>query len=307
MRPVAVSLVLAAALLAAAPALAAPRPAAAAVPPAIVEGTNGFALDLYGQLRQKPGNLCFSPASVSLALAMTAAGAQGDTAKEMAKVLRFRLAAPALHAGMGALVRELESAGGGAPELRIANRLFVQQGKPLQPEFAALTKEHYAAAAEVVSFVRAAEKARRAINGWVSDRTNGRIRDLIGAGVLTAATRLVLVNAIYFKADWQHQFEKHATYNEPFLVTPTQKRPVAMMHQTTSAGYAETRDTLVLELPYRGTAERDLALVIVLPRAADGLAKVEQGLDVARLAAYVKALRRERVDVALPRFKLDAA
>ncbi|HEY3354302.1 MAG TPA: serpin family protein, partial [Polyangia bacterium] len=80
-----------------------------------------------------------------------------------------------------------------------------------------------------------------------------------------------------------------------------------MMHQTTSAGYAETRDALVLELPYRGTAERDLAMVIVLPKAADGLAKVEQGLDAARLAGYVKALRQERVDITLPRFKLDAA
>ena len=180
---------------------------------AVAEDNNRFALDLYARLRTgQSDNLFFSPGSLSTALAMTYAGARGQSAGQMAKVLHLRLPQEKLHPAFGDLRRYWNI---GEKErgyrLSVANRLWGQQGFRFLPGFLALTREHYGAELAQVDFARQAEPARQRINAWVEEQTRGKIRDLIAPGVLDAMTRLVLTNAIYFKGVWTESFKKEAT------------------------------------------------------------------------------------------------
>ncbi|MGK3964409.1 serpin family protein [Sorangium sp. So ce118] len=267
-----------------------------------------FAQRLYGKLAATTGKLFFSPASVSTALAMTYAGARGETAAQMAKTLEFTLAPEALHPAFGGLVKELTQATGPkAPELRIANRLWGQAGLALEPAFQSTTQQHYGAGIELVDFKGKSEQARGTINQWVEQQTNAKIKDLMPSGSVTPLTRLVLTNAIYFKGKWATPFDKKATKNEPFTVKPGAAPAVPMMRKTLQAKLGQAADASVLELAYEAqNPERPLAMVVILPAQVDGLPKVEQRLSAGQLKEYVEALRPARVDVALPRFKMTA-
>ena len=282
--------------------------AARKAPPAdaFVQASNAFAVDLYQRLRVQPGSFFFSPASVSVALTMTWAGARGETAAEMARVLHLGPAPAKVHAAGARLVRRLAPPDATAPEVRIANRLWVQRGLALEPAFAALVAEHYAAGVEPVDFVGAREPARVAINRWVGERTAGRIPALLAAKDLDGDARLVLTNAIYFNGAWVSPFEPGATRPAAFTVAPGTTRTVPLMHATLEkeqARYAEVPGAQVLELPYRSERrDRALAMVIVLPRAVDGLSRLEAGLTARKLRSWVTALKPAAVSVYLPRF-----
>src|ERR1700733_8910844 len=182
---------------------------------AMVEGDNAFAVALYGQLRNKSGNLFFSPESISTALAMAYAGARGETASEMAKTLHFTLPPEQLHPAMGALLSDLNAAHDGY-QLSVANALWAQQGYTFLDTFLALLKTDYGAGLNQVNFKGATEAARLTINRWVEQKTQDKIKDLLQPGTLAPSTRLVLTNAIYFKGDWQTQFDKAQTRDEDF-------------------------------------------------------------------------------------------
>ena len=193
-------------LISLAPSWAAQTPASAATDrAAVVEGNNAFAVALYGQLRKQDGNLFFSPESISTALAMTYAGARGDTASEMAKTLHFTLPPDRLHPAMGALLSDLNAAHNGY-QLRVADALWAQQGYTFLDDFLKLTASDYGAGFNQVDFKGATETARLTINQWVEQKTDNKITDLLQPGALNPATRLVLTNAIYFKGNWQKQF-----------------------------------------------------------------------------------------------------
>lgn len=275
---------------------------------ALADTNAAFAQRLYGKLAATQDKLFFSPASISTALAMTYAGARGETAAQMAKTLEFTLPPEALHAAFGGLIKELALATGPqGPELRIANRLWGQAGLPIEPAFQSTTQQHYGAGIELVDFKGGSEPARGRINQWVEQQTNGKIKDLMPAGSITGLTRLVLTNAVYFKGKWATPFDKKATKNEPFTVKPGTAPAVPMMRKTLLAGFGKTADASVLELAYEAQSpERRLSMVVVLPAQVDGLAQVEQRLAAGQLKAYVDALEPARVDVALPRFKMTA-
>ena len=260
---------------------------------AIVRGDNQFAVDLYAQLdREQPGkNLFFSPTSISVALAMTAAGARGPTQAEMAKVLHLDADLAQAHAHYHQLLEQWNAAGQKrAYQLRVANRLWGQKGYPIRPEFLALTRQQYGAEMLLVDFAQAAA-ASREINQWVEQQTNGKIKDLIPPGSLDALTRLVLTNAVYFKGDWVQPFDKQNTQEEDFTVSAQAKVKVPLMHQQKRMGYAEEETFQALELPYAGG---ELSMVVLLPKKVDGLAGVGEG-DHGRQA------RRADVEAARPR------
>jgi serpin B len=266
---------------------------------AVTDGNTAFALDLYAKLSAKPGNVFYSPYSISMALGMTWAGAKGATADEMAKTLHF---GSDVHAGFAALNKRLLGQQPGY-QLSIANRLYVQQSYQLLDAFTAVTKEQYLAPVEQVDFAK--PETRKHINGWVEDQTNKRIKDLIGEGVLTRLTRLVLVNAIYFKGTWATAFDKKSTRPQPFM-SGGKKFDVPMMFRSmphsARVRYGEADDVQVLELPYQGG---DVAMVVLLPRKRDGLTALEKKLDAAKLNQLVGALRSSEVDVSLPRFRVE--
>jgi serpin B len=268
---------------------------------AVVEGNNEFAVALYGKLRSQSGNLFFSPESVSTALAMAYAGARGDTASEMAKTLHFTLPPDRLHPAMGALLNGLNATHDGY-QLRVANALWAQKDETFRDDFLKLTASDYGAAFNRVDFRGAAEAARLTINQWVEQRTEDKIKDLIQPGVLNPLTRLVLTNAIYFKADWQAQFERSQTENENFYVSTTGNVTAPLMHRTGAFNYFNGGTFQALEIPYKSG---DLSMIVFLPNKMDALPEFEQSLTASNMRQWLSQLRPvPQVILALPRFKV---
>jgi serpin B len=269
-----------------------------------VRGNTAFALDLYGRLRGREGNLFLSPESISTALAMTYAGARGRTAEEMAATLHFTLSPERLHPAMAALLRDLGGrTGQGGYSLSLANALWAQRGHPFLPEFLRLARDRYSAGVRELDFVNATEEARQTINDWVARQTKDKIRDLIAKGVLDASTRLVLTNAIYFKGDWTRPFPKEGTHDAPFHSGAGRDVKVPLMSQTAELGYLDGGTFQALELPY---GSGDLSMVVFLPRKADGLADFERKLTPESLAGWLAKLHTQEVEVSLPRFRVTA-
>ncbi len=272
--------------------------ALAPVPTPIVDGANAFAEDLYAVVAKKPGNVVLSPASISTALAMTYAGAQGNTAKQMQKTLH--LPATGVHEGFSSLLARLDSNGAGDPELRVANRLFGQKGSPFEAAFLSTVKTSYAAPLENLDFAKDPEAARGTINAWVQKQTGDHIKDLFPAQSIKSNARLVLTNAIYFKGKWATAFDKKQTTDDAFTASGTSPK-VPTMHLTAHFPYADAADAQVLELPYQyKDKDHALSMVVVLPKAKDGATT----LGAKRLFELLRtptSWNREAI-VSLPRF-----
>ena len=274
----------------------------------VAASVKGFAFDLYAQLRKENGNLFFSPASISTALAMTSAGAAGQTEKEMAHVLHLdrdssRLPLQRIHEAYGKLNMLLNSGGNqGGYILRMANRLWAQQSYEFLPAFLKITRDDYRAELAKLDFGQT-EKARQQINHWIEQQTNKKIANLIAPGVLAKDTRLVLTNAIYFLGGWQNEFAKEMTREQQFFITPTQTVTVPLMTQTGRFRYGESDDFQILELPYRG---HEVSMVVWLPKKAAGLAGVEGTLTAESADRSIHSLRSRKVQVFLPKFKVTS-
>lgn len=267
---------------------------------AVARDSNQFALDLFGKL-DKQANLFFSPSSISTALAMTYAGARGQTAEQMAKVLHLNLNSERLHPAFATLSWEMQ--GQGKPSgcrLNIANALWGHKDTTFLPDFLQRVKDNYGAGLQQVDFSKI-EDARRTINDWVAQQTADKIKDLLHPGDITRDARLVLTNAIYFKGDWQRPFKGDATFDQPFHVTPSKDETVRMMHQTTEFLHFTDEDKTfqLLEMPYK---DSELSMVVLLPAKVDGLAELEKKLDAESLAQWLHKTTPTEVVVTLPKF-----
>jgi serine protease inhibitor len=270
---------------------------------AVVRGNTWFALDLYRRLRDAQGNLFLSPYSISTALAVAYAGARGETERQMAQALHFTLDQERLHPAWAALQEELNAVAAGQDILlNVANALWPQAGCPLLEEYVALTQAHYGVPVTSLDY-RDPQAACHAINGWVDEKTGHKIRELMQADDVNELTRLVLANAIYFKGNWASQFDRALTRDAPFWVTPADQLGVPTMFQKRPFRYAENEHAQILELPYAG---EDLSMIVLLPRQRDGLAGLEDALDVETLETWTGHLRPQEVVVILPRFKLES-
>jgi serpin B len=279
-----------------------PAEDAAADPDAVVRGNTRFALELYAKLRGREGNVFFSPLSVSTALAMTSAGARGTTLEEMKRVLHLPEQGR-LHPAMAGLEAGLLARNGQQVELSLANALWGQK-KAFLPEFQELLRRHYGAGLHQVDFAGSPGGAREAINRWTEQRTGGKIKDLLPREAVTADTRLVLTNAVYFKADWASPFKKSATEPGDFRLAGGGTVRTPLMWQEGRFGYLEGEGFQALEMPY---VNKDLAMVILLPEKPGGLRELERRLTPENLASWTAGLREQEVRVTLPRFKLTGA
>ena len=272
---------------------------------AVVEGNTRFALDLYARLKGGRGNLFFSPYSLSTALAMTTAGARGETARKMAATLHLPDDPSQVHSGFGALVAQVNGRGRTQPRpdtLVSANALWLQTGEAFLPDYLETIQTRYAAGLFPLDFADDPEAARKTINAWVEKQTLDKIRDLIGSGVLTRETSVVLTNAIYFKGAWQSPFKKAQTREDATFHAPEGKDvTVPMMAQSGSFPYLDGGSFQALELGYEGD---ERAMVVLLPKEADGLGMLETSLTGENLAVWIKGLARRKIAVELPRFTL---
>jgi len=263
----------------------------------LADGNNRFALALYDQLRQQPGNLCFSPFSIRAALGLSLAGARGETAAQMTEAL-CATGDETLHADIASLLGRL-NAGSRHYTLSVAAALWAQKGTPLLPEFLDIVERHYRGALHLVDFHGAPDAAVSAINQWVEQETHGRISGLVGPGTINVLTRLLLLNAAYFKATWASEFSLAATREQPFHLESGGSVSVPLMQQRTSAGYMQARGFEALDLPYRGG---DFSLLVLLPGRRTGLRTFEDRLSARVLADAVADMREQNVDVFLPQF-----
>ncbi|MHB8899104.1 MAG: serpin family protein [Thermoguttaceae bacterium] len=267
----------------------------------VAQGNNRFATDLYAQLKDGGSeNLFFSPFSLSTALAMTSAGAAGETQKEMAQTLHFALPDPELHPAMADFQKRLVASSKSESRLRIANRLWGQTDYRFHNEFLEVARDRYGAGLALMDFAQDPEAARRQINSWVEKQTGEKIRDLLAPGILDQRTKLVLTNAIYFKGTWQNRFPEDATEDGPFHLPAGGKLDVPMMHQQGQFGYRAGENLQVLEMPYAGGT---LSMLVLLPREVDGLTRLEKDLSAENVQEWTSGLHRQKTLVYLPRFK----
>lgn len=267
----------------------------------VVEGNNAFAIALYGQLRSQDGNLFFSPESISTALAMTYAGARGNTAAEMAKTLHFTLPPERLHPAMGALLSDLNAAHN-VYQLRVADALWAQLDYVFLDDFLKLTKSDYGAGFNQVDFKGATEASRLTINEWIEKKTENKIKDLLRPGILDSSTKMVLTNAIYFKGDWQTPFRKALTQDEYFYLSPSRDIKAPLMHANAGFNYLDGETFQVLEIPYKSG---DLSMIVFLPRDIDGLRALEETMTAPHMKQWLDRLKwAPEVIVTLPKFQM---
>ena len=291
-----------------------PPPADPSALAAATRGDQAFAVALHDSLRKQPGNLFFSPASVRMAMAMVAMGARGQTAAELAAGLGLPTnpadAAPGFAALLGSFAeRSRPAATGSEPWQRedaerkvstvaIANRVWPQLGRRFEPTFVDVMAKHFGAPMQPLDFGKDREAARKIINAWVSEQTQGKIPELLQPPNITADTKLILTNAIYFKARWDEPFSESATRDADFTTEQRTKVKVPMMTRTDHMKYAETDAYQAVELPY---SDGSLSMTVILPRPGVKLADVE-----ATALAAAPALTAQRVALQLPRFKIAA-
>jgi serpin B len=275
----------------------------------LVEGNSAFAFELYQALREQEGNLFYSPHSISVALAMTYAGARGETAQQMADTLNFILEQERLHPAFNWLDAELASRGEGAQgkddegfSLNIVNAIWGQKDYEFLSDFLDVLAENYGAGLRILDFANETEKSRLAINDWVSDQTEERIKDLIPEGILSPATALVLTNAIYFNAAWKYPFNENMTADGPFYLIDGGQVTVPMMEQTEAFGYTDGEGYQAVELLYDGDG---LSMVILLPEY-DQFEVFEEGLQAAKVSDIMSDLQSTGVTLTMPKFEFES-
>jgi serpin B len=273
---------------------------------AAATANNAFALALYRQLAGNEGDLFYSPYSIYTALMMAYAGAAGETAAQMEQALAIELPGSDVHAALNALNLTLlnNSQFDGKPvfSFNVANQLWGQKDFAFNEQFLNTLSANYNADLKTVDFSDS-ENARALINLWVAAQTNDKIKDLIPAGVLDALTRLVLTNAVYFKAAWMNQFDPSKTALGSFTLADGSQVEVPMMHAQRSMQAFVNEGLEVVELPYEGGM---YSMVLVMP-AQGSLAIFEASLDADRLDAVLGSLSTASVTLSMPKFKLESS
>jgi serpin B len=278
--------------------------------PQLVEGNTEFALDLYAAIAtDNDVNLLVSPYSISQALAMTYAGAEGQTAEQMASTLHFTLDPGALPAAFQTLNSDLVTRGTAdaseygdpARALQVANGLWGEQTFPFSPEFSQELAEYYGAPLQPADFKNDPEGVRAAINAWVADHTEGKIDGIVPEGALTPDSRLVLANAIYFYGGWLHTFDESATADDDFRLADGSATSVPFMYQQEELSYADAGNFQIVDLPYQGSG---FTFTVILPDEGQFDA-VQSGIDAASLDAALAQLSSHKIDLYLPKFEFD--
>ena len=268
-----------------------------------VQGNNQFALELYKKLTQgKNDNFFLSPYSVSSALAMTYAGARNTTATEMAQVLHF--APNQVNQDYKMLADHFKNINRKGLELNIANALWGEKTQRFLPDYLALNQKYYQSKLENLDFRKQPERSRLIINKWVEGKTNKKIKNLIPKGLIETNTRLVLTNAIYFKGNWMHAFQKKQTRRMPFIAGKKRFPGIQFMGMQRKFRYTENAQFQAIAIPYK---DRKMSMVVLLPKDKNGLAALEKQLDAKAYQQLIHQMYYTKVKLSLPRFKMTTS
>lgn len=267
----------------------------------VLKANADFTTSLYQVLSKEEGNLIFSPISAHTVLSLAYQGAAGNTAQSFATTLKLQDANVAA-TGYSNVMQSLNNVQN--VTLHIANKIYAKDGYKLKPSFNDIAKSAFYSEVEQVNFADNVNAAK-AINSWVEQKTKDKIKDLISPDALDALTRLVLVNAIYFKGNWADKFDPADTKKEPFYLNDQDKIDVDTMHIMKKYRYGENSDldAKILELPYEN---REVSMVIVLPNQRNGLKALEAKLASTDITTIVQNLYSTQVSVALPKFRIES-
>ena len=269
----------------------------------VIEANNRFAINLYSQYKSEEGNIFFSPFSISTAMAMVYEGAEGKTAKEIKSVFGFPKYDNSRRNQYSNLLSEINKKDK-EYALKTANALWAEQDFQFLDEYLTTVEEYYEGKTTNLDFKNEPDSSRLIINNWVEDKTNNKIKDLFPEGGIDSITRLVLTNAIYFKAKWLIQFDADKTSDEYFRVNPDKSIKVPMMQPTSQKStfnYTQNKDLQILEMPYAG---EDLSMLILLP-LDDDIEALENSFTIEKLTEWKKSLRKRRVKIYIPKFKFE--
>jgi len=276
----------------------------------LASGNLAFAIDLYRQLASKPGNLLFSPYSISQALAMVYGGARGLTEQQMAQVLHFSLPQDLLHPAFNALDQQLASRAEAVKDeaqgfqLNLANATWGQSGFPFLASYLDLLALNYGAGLQTVDFANDPQGARQEINDWVAQQTQDKIKDIVPQDAIDAFTRLVLANAIYFKASWMKPFDKSTTQDAPFTLLDGSQVSVPMMSlKQDTLTYLKGAGFQAVTLPY---VDGNVAMLLLVPDAGK-FSQFEDSFDAARLQSILQGLQSAEVILKMPRFSVESS
>lgn len=267
----------------------------------VAKANNMFAFDLFQKLSEKEtGNIFFSPLSLTSALGMTYAGANSETQSQIEKVFHFPHGDKKIHAQLGNIQKKFSGLSSDGIEVSMVNKLWAEKTYKINNNYSKQLKKDYSAAIELVDFIKQPESARSKINNFIADQTKNKITELLPSGSINSLARLVLTNAIYFKGNWQNQFDSKKTKEADFFVAPLKKASCQMMSQTGSFKFCEGDGFQTLELPYKGES---LSMLIILPEEGINIDQFQKKLSFDKLNSIQEELSNHEVWVLFPRFK----
>jgi len=269
------------------------------------EGTTSFAMGLYQALTPAEANFCFSPFSISCAMTMCLSGAEGETESQMRETMCIQLPEATLHQAMNRLSLDLQahSEAESTFTLHMANAIWGQTGHDFLPGFLEVLARSYGSGLQVVDFTADPESCRLEINSWADRQTEGRIPDLIPSDALTTATRLVLTNAVYFKAQWLFPFDEYMTMDRPFFLASGDQIRVPTMTISEHFRTARGQGYAAVEMKYRGGRIR---MLVIVPDEGF-FNEIEQSMSSEFLASVISGLRDESLHLYLPRFSTESS
>jgi len=259
---------------------------------------------MYHKLVSSDKNAFFSPYSIYAALGMVYAGSRGETSNQMQKVLR-QAEKQDMHQGIADMDKVLgKLQGDGSIELAVANSIWPDSGHKFLATYLTLLKNKYGVLIEPVNYKVDVDRneAVKKINDWVEKKTRDKIKTPVSPDMLDSSTRMVLVNAIYFKGSWQTKFEKTATQKMLFHKIDGTDKQTDFMNRRGTFGYADVEDAQVLEIPYKGDTT---SMIIVLPHATSNINKLESQLSTTSFNSWISSLRTREVVVTIPKYKMD--
>ncbi len=270
----------------------------------VIKGNNALALDLYIKLGLSGENIFFSPFSIFCSLALSYAGAREKTADQLKKTLRITLEQDKFHTTIGQILKKLTSKRSFI--LNIANALWINSSYRLVQDFLELIQTHYEGATYKLDFKETSGVSKR-INSWVSEKTNGKISKIIDASSIKDDIGLLVTNAIYFLGKWDKIFKVSNTRNQPFTLISEKIVRIPMMHQTDKFGYLEEENVQILEMCYKSyiAGMEEMSMIIFLPKEKNGIYEFEKNLSLDKLLDYISNLRTQKVEIFIPRYKME--
>ncbi len=271
----------------------------------VIEGNNKFAIGIMQNLKFAEENSIISPYSISTALAMTYGGARGKTMNEMSSVMKYSLEQNSFHPTFSAFMSDITSISSEKAGFESANAIYAQKDYDFLSEFFELINKNYGSALKFVDFHKGnREDIRQEINKWVELKTKSKITELIAPNILSEDTRMVLVNAIYFLAEWEKEFNKELTYSDSFYPNNGDPQKVNYMKTTDNFMYIQSKGYEAIELPYSGNK---FSMMMVLPESKTDFSSFIKSFSYDDFNTITSNFAKKQVEVNIPKYKIETA